>query len=129
MILEVSVILEEYLLEALLTINIAVFTGGFRYLIKRDMEIRQMAKKNQKAINKLMHRFYGISEDDTDEGYLTEAESRFENINEKLDRIVQTQEKMNEETREEHKEVYDSIEKIIEQLSREENIDFDKDEI
>jgi len=129
MILSVATFFEDNLIEILLTAILSVNMAAWKLLWDEKEELKQKVEKNNESINMILNRIFGIDEDPTDEGHLVETEERFKGINTKLDEIAEGQKQMEKERKQEHEKVSSAIDSIIKQLSKEEKIDFEKDEV
>lgn len=114
--------LVEILLGIILTFNIGAYKLAWDKIQDNINEI----EKNSESVNMILNRIFGIEQDPTDKGHLVETEKRFGNIDGKLDEIVEGQKQMKKERKKEHEKVTSSINCIIDQLSEEEKLDFEK---
>jgi uncharacterized protein (DUF3084 family) len=121
--------IEEYLIEILLGINLTVVTSGFGYLIRRDNRIEKQAEENSKMINRMTYRMFGLENDDTDEGHLTRTEDRFDKIDNKLEEICQKIDKESIKREEQYNDLETRLEVITQLLTEEEAIEFKKEDI
>jgi hypothetical protein len=121
-----STVIFDNLLEILLGIVFSFNLGAVKIIWNRLKRQRDEIEKNSETLNMLVNRVFGIEEDPTDEGHLVETEQRFRDIDSKLDEIVEGQKKMEKQRKKEHEKVTNSINSIIDQLSEEEKLDFEK---
>jgi hypothetical protein len=121
--------LEEYLIEILLGVNLTVVTSGFGYLIRRDNRIEQQAEKNSEMISRITYRMFGLEDDDTDEGYLIKTEDRFDRIDSKLEEICEKIDDESVKREAQFTELETRLEVITHLLSEEEAIDFTKRDV
>lgn len=126
MILAVSSFFQDNLIELLLTVILSFNVGAYKLAWDKIQDNSNEIEKNSESVNMILNRIFGIEQDPTDEGHLVETEKRFGNIDDKLDEIVEGQKKMEKQRKKEHEKVTDSINSIIDQLSEEEKLDFDK---
>lgn len=129
MILSVSAFFQNNLIEILLTAILSVNVAAWKLLWDEKEDLKQKVEKNNESINMILNRIFGLDQDPTDEGHIVETEERFDKINTKLDKIAQKQDEMEKERRNEHKKVNKAVNSIISQLSTEEKLDFQKDEV
>lgn len=124
-----STIIFDNLLEILLGIVFTFNLGAVKIIWGRLNEQGDEIGKNSETLNMLVNRVFGIEQDPTDEGHIVETEERFSDIDEKLDEIVEGQEEMKTQWMQDHREVRTSINSIIEKLSEEDELDFNKEKI
>lgn len=121
-------IVEKHLIEALLTLVIMFNAGVVSFFLYKIRNMDGQISTNSRTLDRLVNRLFGYSEDPTAEGHLVETEERFNDIDEKLDEICQLINRMDENRREEHEEVRENLNRLVQELSEEEEIDIDADE-
>lgn len=124
--LSISTAFQHNLIEILLGVILTFNIGAYKLAWDKIQDNTNQIEKNTESLNMILNRIFGIEQDPTDEGHLVETEKKFGNIDDKLDEIVEGQKKMEKQRKKEHEKVTSSINSIIDQLSDEEKLDFEK---
>ena len=129
--------LQKNLIEILLSV-ILMFNVGAYSLLQREIntleneqipEIETNINENLKTISRLMVRIFGFDEDDTAEGHLKETEKRFNEVDKKLEKILQEIEQNAEKREEQYSFLEKKLIEIVKLLSEEEELEFTEDDI
>jgi peptidoglycan hydrolase CwlO-like protein len=120
---------EVGLLEVLLSVILMFNVGAYTFLWTEHRRLRGKVSSNRANIKKLIRRIFGMEEDDTDEGYLVEAEEEFDNINQRLDSIEHKIDEVQNKNEKAHSDVMDILKEMSDIIIEEENIDAGPDDI
>lgn len=124
------------LLKVLLSLFVTINVGAYIFLWNEFRKVRddkipkieEDVQKNSSSVMTIKNRFFGISEDETADGYLSESENRFDEVDSKLEEICKKIEDFDEKRRDEYKETQEMLNEIVFRLSEEENIEIDEDD-
>lgn len=120
--------LEDRLVEILLFAVFFLNVGAYAHLRNRINTMEKEQGNVEETVRRLVNRMFGLDEDPTAEGHLVETEERFDVIDEKLEQISSQIESVDESRKEEHQMVRNQLEKLVEKLSKEDNVGIEKEE-
>lgn len=120
---------EVGLIEVLLSVILMFNVGAYSFLWTEHRRLRGKVTSNRGKIKKLIRRIFGMEEDDTDEGYLVEAEEEFDNINQRLESIEDKIDTVQNNNEKAHSDVMEILEEMADIIIEEENIDAGPDDI
>lgn len=121
--------IQDRLLEIMLLIILMFNAGAYIRIEKKAKDMKNRIERNSDTIDRLAIRIFGVEEDPTSEGHLMETQERFEKLNESIERVCRKIDKIDERRREEYTEVRGQIHALIEEVSKEEGIDIEKEDI
>lgn len=116
-------------LEILLGVILVFTSGAYSFLWYKIRRIEEQTDSNEDMIKKMYKRFFGITEDQTDVGYLVETENEFNMIDERFDCLEDKIDIIENNNRQSHQEVQEMMQEIIALLDEEENIDIEAEDM
>jgi len=126
-ILEVApTVFEENLIEILLGLVLLFNITAWKIFWEKMHDVEDEVSKNSKSVTMILNSIFGLEEDSTDEGHLVETSEKFNEIEGKIDRLAEEQKKSTEQRKKEHENVSNTIEQMVELLSENDDIKFDK---
>lgn len=118
----------RHLVELLLGIILTFNVGAYTVLWEKHKEIEDEVDNHENMINIIKRSIFGVDEDPTDKGHLVETETRFDDIDKKLEEICQKISKESDLRKKEFQMLEGQLDTLIERLSEEEGLDFEKNE-
>jgi hypothetical protein len=121
-------VLANNLVEVLLSIVLMFNVGAYSFLWYKIRRVEEDVEQHDNMLIKIYKRIFGMEEDETDEGHLVETEREISHIEGRLDDIEDKIDIMQSKNNEAHSEVRGMILDMTDMLSREENLDMDRDD-
>jgi hypothetical protein len=121
--------IEGYLIEAVLTLLVMFNVAVVSFFWYKYRELESKFDNYKKQTDQIMYRFFGMNEDETNEGFLMESEGRFDRIDNKLEEICQKIDRESIKREEQYSDLETRLEVITHLLTEEEAIEFEKEDI
>ena len=121
--------IEGYLIEAVLTLLVMFNVAVVSFFWYKYRELESKFDNYKKQTDQIMYRFFGMNEDETNEGFLMESEGRFDRIDNKLEEICQKIDRESIKREEQYNDLETRLEVITHLLTEEEAIEFEKEDI
>jgi hypothetical protein len=121
-------VLANNLVEVLLSIVLMFNVGAYSFLWYKIRRVEEDVEQHDNMLIKIYKRIFGMEEDETDEGHLVETEREISHIEGRLDDIEDKIDIMQSKNNEAYSEDRGMILDMTDMLSREENLDMDRDD-